>query len=55
VLKTAVPGVVATLRQMRKNVAPSTIPTMAAMLTAAAMDLSPNAWRLQFGDCGPSN
>jgi hypothetical protein len=38
------------MRAMRKNVAPSTIPTMAAMLTAAGMGASPDRWRGQFGE-----
>lgn len=43
-------GVVTRLRQMTRNVAPSAIPTMAAMMTAAAMEASPTLWRAQFGD-----
>jgi hypothetical protein len=46
-------GVVTRLRQMTRNVAPSAIPTMAAMMTAAAMEASPTLWRAQFGDWRP--
>lgn len=35
------PGVVTRLREMPRHVVPSTIPTMAAMMTAAAMPASP--------------
>jgi hypothetical protein len=53
VLKEIIPEVVDGLRQMPVSVAPSTIPTMAAMLTAAALGKSPTAWRTQFGDWLP--
>jgi hypothetical protein len=46
-------GVVTRLREMTRNVAPSAIPTMAAMMTAAAMEASPTLWRAQFGDWRP--
>jgi hypothetical protein len=38
------------LQMMTRTVAPSTIPTMAALMTAAGMQASPNLWRAQFGD-----
>jgi hypothetical protein len=50
VLQTIIPEVVTGLRHMTGNVAPSAIPTMAAMLTATALGLSPNRWREQFGE-----
>jgi hypothetical protein len=42
VLEQILPEVVTGLRHMTVHVAPSTVPTMAAMLTATAMALSPN-------------
>lgn len=53
VLAEIVPGIVDRLRIMTRTVAPSTIPTMAAMMTAAAMDASPDLWRAQFGEWRP--
>jgi hypothetical protein len=50
VLEKLLPEVVTGLRHMTVHVAPSTIPTMAAMLTATALGLSPNRWREQFGE-----
>jgi hypothetical protein len=50
VLEKIIPEVVIGLRHMTKNVAPSAIPTMAGMLTATALGLSPNRWREQFGE-----
>jgi hypothetical protein len=53
VLAEIVPGVIARLREMTRSVAPSAIPTMAAMMTAAAIEASPNLWRAQYGDWRP--
>lgn len=52
VLQRIVPEVVSALRQMPKTVAPEAVPTMAAMLTAAAVNLSPTLWREQYGPWG---
>lgn len=49
-LAEVITGIVTRLREMTRNVAPSTIPTMAAMMTAAAVEASPTLWRAQFGD-----
>jgi hypothetical protein len=49
-LADVIPGTITRLREMTRNVAPSTIPTMAAMMTAAVMEASPTLWRAQFGD-----
>lgn len=47
-LAEVIAGVVTRLREMPRHVAPSTIPTMAAMMTAAAMPASPTlSWRPQ--------
>jgi hypothetical protein len=43
-------GTITRLRQMTRTVATSTIPTMAALMTAAAIEASPDRWREQFGD-----
>jgi hypothetical protein len=43
-------GTVTRLRDMPRTVTPSAIPTMAALLSAAAIGASPNLWREQFGD-----
>lgn len=45
-----VPSLVATMRQMPKSIRPEAVPTMAGLLVAAAMDLSPDLWRRQYGD-----
>ena len=45
-----IPVIVSRLRLMTRNVAPSVIPTMAAMITASAMGISPQLWRCQYGD-----
>lgn len=44
---------VARLQDMTRTVAPSAIPTMAALLTAAAISASPDRWWAQFGDWRP--
>jgi hypothetical protein len=52
-LTEVISGTVRRLRGMTRSVAPSTIPTMAAMMTAAAIETSPNGWRAQFGEWRP--
>ena len=47
VLSGLIPVMVSRFRQMTTTVAPSTIPTMAAVMTAAAIVVSPNLWRAQ--------
>lgn len=49
VIQDVVPTVVQTLRRMTKSVTPEAIPTMAALVTAAAIQVSPSLWRHQFG------
>jgi len=49
-----VPSVTGTLRQMTR-VEPEAIPTMAAMMTAAAMGISPDRWRLRNGGWRPED
>jgi hypothetical protein len=39
----------ARLRLLKKAVAPSAIPTMVALVTAAALGSSPQRWREQYG------
>jgi hypothetical protein len=43
-------GIVTRLGDMTRTVAVSAVPTMAAMMTAAAIGASPDLWREQFGD-----
>ncbi|CAM5407717.1 putative protein OS=Streptomyces alboniger OX=132473 GN=CP975_33595 PE=4 SV=1 [Streptomyces alboniger] len=50
VIEYVVPHLVATMRMMPKSIRPETIPTMAGLVVAAGMGLSPNLWRLQYGD-----
>lgn len=54
VLAETVPFVVGTLRAMTKGVAPKAVPVMAAMMTAAAMGLSPSLWRAGYGPWRPA-
>ncbi|GAA3981064.1 hypothetical protein GCM10023085_74240 [Actinomadura viridis] len=49
VMEHVVPYVVDTLRKMPRSVRPEAIPTMSAMLTAAAIGVSPTLWRRQYG------
>jgi hypothetical protein len=49
-LAEVISGTVTRLREMTRTVAPCTIPTMAALMTAAAIRASPDLWRAQFGD-----
>jgi hypothetical protein len=49
VLEHVVPYLVGTMRNMPRSVKPEAIPTMAGMLTAAAIGLSPTLWRKQYG------
>ena len=50
VIEYVVPSLVATMRRMPKSIRPEVIPTMAGLVLAAGMGLSPNLWRLQYGD-----
>jgi hypothetical protein len=50
VIEYVVPNLVATMRMMPRSVSPEVIPTMAGLLVAAGMDLSPSLWREQYGD-----
>ncbi|MFW6691098.1 hypothetical protein [Streptomyces sp. MAR4 CNX-425] len=50
VVEYVVPNLVASLRMMPASIRPETIPTMSALLVAAATGLSPSLWRRQFGD-----
>jgi hypothetical protein len=49
----AIAATVTGLRGMTRTVAPSTIPTMVALMTACAIDASPTLWRTQFGEWRP--
>jgi hypothetical protein len=55
VLATVVPELVRTLGYMKENVAAAAIPMMAAMVTAAALGMSPNLWRLRYGPWQPED
>lgn len=50
VVEYVVPDLVATMSTMRRSVRPETIPTMAGLVIAACIGLSPNLWREQFGE-----
>ncbi len=50
VIEYVVPSLVATMRMMPKSVRPEAIPTMAGLVIAAGTGLSPNLWRMQYGD-----
>jgi hypothetical protein len=52
-LADVIPGTITRLGEMTRNLEPSTIPTMAAMMAAAVMEASPTLWRAQFGDWQP--
>ncbi|MFH8384170.1 hypothetical protein ACH4E7_25030 [Kitasatospora sp. NPDC018058] len=49
VVEYVVPTLVATMRMMPKTYRPEVIPTMAGLLIAAGIGLSPNLWRAQYG------
>ncbi|MEV4757129.1 hypothetical protein AB0J86_18720 [Micromonospora sp. NPDC049559] len=53
VVEGVLPGALLALRHMPKSVAPEAIPTMSALITAAALNLSPSLWRAQFGPWTP--
>ncbi len=48
-LEEVVPSLVTTMRQMPRSIRPEAIPTMAGLLVAAGIGLSPNLWRRQYG------
>ncbi|XUL85727.1 hypothetical protein ACQ86D_02660 [Streptomyces galilaeus] len=50
VIEYVVPTLVGTLRMMPRSVPPGAIPTMAGLVVAAGIGLSPNLWREQYGD-----
>ncbi|MFJ3902919.1 hypothetical protein [Streptomyces sp. NPDC090025] len=54
VIEGVLPGFVASLSVMTRNIKPETIPTMSGMVIAAGLDLSPSLWRKQFGTWTPS-
>ncbi|MFF7334761.1 hypothetical protein ACIQU5_07120 [Streptomyces sp. NPDC090306] len=45
-----VPTLVATMRRMPRSISPEAIPTMAGLVVAAGIGLSPNLWREQYGE-----
>ncbi|MER7793881.1 hypothetical protein [Streptomyces sp. NPDC097640] len=49
VIEYVVPNLVATMRVMPRSVRPEAIPTMAGLLVAAGIGLSPSLWRKQYG------
>jgi hypothetical protein len=49
VIECVVPNLVATMRMMPNSIRPEAIPTMAGLLVAAGIGLSPNLWRKQYG------
>jgi hypothetical protein len=55
VVADVVPDLLRTLGYMRENVAPAAIPMMAAMVTASALGMSPNLWRLRYGPWQPED
>ncbi|MBB1247188.1 hypothetical protein GL263_27110 [Streptomyces durbertensis] len=50
VIECVVPNLVASLRMMPKSVRPEAVPMMAGLVVAAAVGLSPNLWREQYGE-----
>ncbi|MEU9200719.1 hypothetical protein [Streptomyces sp. NPDC048332] len=50
VIEYVVPTLVASLRLMPKSIRPEAIPTMAGLVVAAGTGLSPNLWRMQYGE-----
>ncbi|MFK4069828.1 hypothetical protein [Streptomyces sp. NPDC029674] len=50
VIEYVVPNLVASMRMMPKSCPSEVIPTMAGLVTAAGLGLSPNLWRAQYGD-----
>lgn len=55
VLADVVPGLVRALGYMKESVAPAAIPMMTAMVTASALGISPNLWRLRYGPWQPED
>ncbi|MEU6405772.1 hypothetical protein [Streptomyces sp. NPDC046985] len=53
VIEHVVPHLVATLRKMPKSVRPETVPTMAGLVVAAGLGLSPSLWRRSYGPWTP--
>ncbi|MGW2589234.1 hypothetical protein ACWCXC_03060 [Streptomyces sp. NPDC001515] len=50
VIEYVVPGLVVSLGRMPRSVRPEAIPTMAGLVIAAGTGLSPNLWRMQYGE-----
>ncbi|MEV8226083.1 hypothetical protein AB0P41_08390 [Streptomyces sp. NPDC079167] len=50
VIEYVVPTLVSSMRRMPRSIRPEAIPTMAGLVVAAGMGLSPNLWRKQYGD-----
>lgn len=50
VIQFVVPNLVATMRTMSRSIRPEAIPTMAGMVIAAGIGLSPSLWRQQYGE-----
>ncbi|MFI9766180.1 hypothetical protein ACIHJG_04855 [Streptomyces sp. NPDC052415] len=50
VIERVVPNVVASMRMMPRSIRPEAIPTMAGLIVAAGMGLSPSLWRKRYGD-----
>ncbi|SDN03205.1 hypothetical protein SAMN05216259_102383 [Actinacidiphila guanduensis] len=50
VIEYVVPNLVATMNMMPRSVRPEAIPTMAGLVVSAALGLSPNLWRKQYGE-----
>ncbi|MFD0023104.1 hypothetical protein [Streptomyces sp. NPDC058382] len=50
VIEYVVPTLVASMRMMPKSIPVEVIPTMSGLVIAAGTGLSPNLWRMQYGD-----
>nr|WP_223183941.1 MULTISPECIES: hypothetical protein [unclassified Streptomyces] len=53
IVEFVVTPMVATMRKMSRSIRPETIPTMAGLVIAAGMGLSPSLWRQQYGEWTP--
>lgn len=50
VLEYVLPYIVSTLKMMKRSIPRATIPTMAGLIIAAAIDQSPTLWRRRYGE-----
>ncbi|MEW1611541.1 MULTISPECIES: hypothetical protein [unclassified Streptomyces] len=50
VIEYVVPTLVASMRMMPRSIGSEAIPTMAGLVTAAGIGLSPSLWRKQYGE-----